>query len=165
MSHLFPRLSIAVLLPLLATGAHADSRMAPMPVKNATYAAECGACHFAYPPQFLPAQSWQKIMSGLDQHFGENAELSPELVQSLTTYLTENAADRGASGNRLANPPLRITELSGFRREHDELPARMVTGNPQVGSFSNCNACHSRAEEGSFREREIRIPGYGRWED
>jgi hypothetical protein len=34
-----------------------------------------------------------------------------------------------------------------------------------VKSFANCNACHTRAAEGSFRERDIRIPGAGKWDD
>ena len=29
----------------------------------------------------------------------------------------------------------------------------------------NCAACHTKADEGSFREGEIRIPGRGRWGD
>ena len=41
----------------------------------------------------------------------------------------------------------------------------MVVNNPRVRSFSNCNACHRYAERGSFNEHEIRIPGYGRYED
>ena len=30
---------------------------------NATYEAECGACHLAYPAGFLPAASWSAIMA------------------------------------------------------------------------------------------------------
>src|SRR5512145_3377199 len=36
---------------------------------------ECGACHIAYPPRFLPAESWREIMIGLDDHFGSDASL------------------------------------------------------------------------------------------
>ena len=61
--------------------------------------------------------------------------------------------------------PLRITELPYFVRKHDEIPERMVSGNEDVGSFSNCNACNQRAESGDFDEDSVRFPGYGRWDD
>lgn len=140
---------------------------------NEKYRKECGSCHLAYPAGLLPARSWQKLMGGLNDHFGDNAELTPELTRELTDYLLANSAD--ASGYRRSEQinrsikadeiPLRITDTAFFRREHHELPARLVKDNAQVKSFSNCNACHQRAEQGSFSEREIRIPGYGRWDD
>lgn len=142
-------------------------------VDNAKYREECGSCHLAYPAGLLPARSWQKLMGGLNNHFGDNAELSPELTQEITDYLVANSAD--ASSYRRSQQitrsvgaeetPLRITDTAFFRREHRELPAKLVKDNPQVKGFSNCNACHQRAEQGSFSEREIRIPGYGRWDD
>jgi hypothetical protein len=49
--------------------------------------------------------------------------------------------------------------------EHDDITSKMVIGNEQVRSFSQCDACHTRAKQGSFREHEIHIPGYGRWDD
>lgn len=139
----------------------------------ATYQKECGACHMAYPAEFLPARSWQKLLSTLDDHFGENAELAAEDVQKLRDYLDANAADH--SDSRIAHrmlqgvdareTPLRISQLSYFVRRHDEVPERMSVGNPDVRSMSRCDACHTRATEGSFSEREIRIPGYKDWED
>lgn len=143
------------------------------PVNNPQYAAECGSCHMAYPPGLLPARSWQKIMAGLVDHFGENAELAPDVAKALSDYLIGNAADhstalRSERITRTLRPdqvPLRITRLPFFAREHREIPARVSTGNPKVKSMSNCNACHTRAAAGSFSEREIRIPGFPRWED
>jgi hypothetical protein len=41
----------------------------------------------------------------------------------------------------------------------------MVTGNPEVVSFSRCETCHRGAEQGDFDEHGVRIPGYGRWDD
>jgi hypothetical protein len=61
--------------------------------------------------------------------------------------------------------PLRISEVCYIAHEPDELPARMVTENPQVKSLSHCHACHRRAEAGSFGEHAIHIFGYGHWED
>lgn len=143
------------------------------PVDNAEYAAECGSCHMAYPPGLLPARSWRKLMAGLDEHFGDNAELDAATRESLTDYLVANSAD-GSPYRRsrkvmrslpASAVPLRITELPYFRHEHDEIPGRMVVSNPEVGSLSNCIACHRSAERGSFSERDIRIPGVGRWDD
>jgi hypothetical protein len=61
--------------------------------------------------------------------------------------------------------PLRITETGSFMKEHDEIPKKMVTGNPEVKSFSNCQACHRDADKGLFDEHTVSIPGYGVWED
>ena len=151
----------------------AGGRPTVVPVNNPQYAEECGSCHMAYPPGLLPARSWQKIMAGLDNHFGENAELTPDVAKTLNDYLVANAADhsvalRSERITRTLQPdqvPMRITELPFFAREHRKIPARISTDNPKVKSMSNCNACHSRAAAGSFTEREIRIPGYPGWED
>ncbi len=129
-------------------------------MSNPVYQAECGSCHMAYPPGLLSSASWSKIMTNLDDHFGENAELDSETLNTLNDFLMSNSADTDAT-----NPPLRITETAYFKRKHRELPARMVTDNPKVGNFSQCNACHAQAEKGYFDEDNIRIPGYGRWDD
>ncbi len=141
------------------------------PVENALYREECGSCHMAYPPGLLPALSWERIMATLDDHFGENAELDEETRARLLNYLLDHSAGRidYRLSNRLVRGlrqvPLRITDLPYFRHEHREIPPRLVTGNPRVRSFSNCNACHLHAEQGFFGEHDIHIPGYGRHED
>jgi len=142
------------------------------PVLSAPYQEECGGCHFAYQPGLLPAASWQRIMDGLADHFGENAELDQETAVQLRAYLIANAADRVGTGRSpgIANSlrgsaPLRFTETTYFRRQHHEIPARAVKDNPEVGSFSRCDACHTGAAEGSYDEHGVRIPGFGRWED
>lgn len=142
-------------------------------VTDTVYREECGSCHMAYSPALLPASSWMKMMSGLENHFGDNAELDAETERSITDLLLANSADRSdyrraRKFNRaihVSDAPLRISETPYFLHEHDEIPGRMVTGNPEVKSFSHCNACHTRAEQGSFNEHDIRIPGYGRWDD
>ena len=136
------------------------------------YVAECGSCHFPYQAQLLPPQSWESIMSDLENHFGENAELSAEQNARITGYLLDNSAPANRLGLRRhgsrrdeETPPLRITETYRFRHEHDELPRRLVEDNPDVRSFSNCDSCHTDALRGSFNEHRIHIPGYGRWDD
>ena len=142
-------------------------------VNNPVYKEECGSCHMAYPPGLLFSESWKKIMSGLDDHFGDNAELDASRHQAISEFLLANSADSSdyrrsrkfMQGMNEDNIPVRISETPYFKHEHDEIPARMVTGNPEVKSFSHCNACHVKAERGSFNEHYIRIPGYGRWDD
>lgn len=141
---------------------------------NADYQSECGSCHMAYPAALLPADSWHALMGNLADHFGENAELMPETAGKIEAYLTANAADKRrtwASARMLRNldgdkqTVLRITELPYFKAKHHEVPARMVQDNPKVRSFSNCNACHQKAEQGVFDEDTVSIPGYGRVDD
>lgn len=143
------------------------------PATDPAYLSECGECHMAYAPGLLPARSWRAIMNGLDDHFGDNAELDADMHSQLLDYLTQHSADHADSprsrkiARQLAadDAPLRISELPFFRHEHDEVRPDLVRDNPEVGSFSHCGACHRRADNGSFREREIDIPGHGRWED
>jgi len=140
-------------------------------VKNDLYVAECASCHMAYPPGLLPTRSWQKMMTTLNKHFGEDASLDAASVTELTRYLTDNSHTTARYTQRMQRnlpadqTPLRITELDYFKHHHAELPPRLHRDNPKVGSLSNCIACHSNAEKASFREREINIPGYGRWDD
>jgi len=139
-----------------------------------TYSEECSACHLAYPPQLLPSRSWNAILDGLDDHFGENAELMPVTLDEVSAYLQSHAADVGNSrlgkkalrGLKDSDTPLRITKLPFYIRQHDEVPDKYVTGNPQVGSFSQCQACHGKAsEQGIFNEDTVKIPGVKRWDD
>ena len=143
------------------------------PVINPQYLEECGSCHFPYQPGLLPARSWIKVMAGLENHFGENAELPAEEAKSLTDYLVKNAADHANYKrskkimNSLSpgNAPLRVSETPYFIKKHNELSRKMVQDNPEVGSLSRCGACHTKANTGSFSETEIQIPGFGGWEE
>lgn len=143
------------------------------PADNHLYREECGACHFAYQPGLLPAASWERIMAGLADHFGDDAQLPAEQATVIARYLAAHAAGGAghsrsqsfAAGAGNGATPLRITETRYFLRKHDEIPARMVTSNPDVGSFSRCDACHRGADRGSYDEHQIDIPNYGRWDD
>lgn len=143
------------------------------PVTHQLYATECGTCHFAYQPGWLPARSWKHLMNTLDDHFGENAELDDTTRNKITEYLVANAADRKPNRQsqrilrslRNGKPTLRISELLYIRREHHEIPRRMIEDNPKVGSRSNCQACHTQADKGYFDEHGVIIPRYGPWED
>ena len=143
------------------------------PVADAKYRALCGECHMAYQPGLLPAASWQRVMDGLGDHFGDDAQLAPADAEAIRDYLAANAADRAASRrsrgfSRVGAPgdaPLRITETRYFLGKHDEVPERLVRDNAEVRSLANCPACHQQADAGSYNEDDVRIPGVGRWDD
>lgn len=134
------------------------------------YSFECGACHMPYPAQLLPKAGWQRILGSLDDHFGEDATLTKTPVAEIEAYLLANAADSENAGkfsNLLRGlktaDPIRITELPYYKHKHDEIDSkRMVLNNPDVGSFSECNACHDKAKEGTFDEHTVKIPNFNK---
>ena len=144
----------ACVLALLAGPVLADSHAYPL--TNAAYRTECASCHVAYPPQLLPAESWQAIMDGLHRHFGSDASLDAQAAEEIRAYLAANAGRR-ASPLRAANSPPRITQTRWFVREHDEVPASLWKRDA-VKSPANCGACHTRAEHGDYSERTLRLP-------
>ncbi|HPY39173.1 MAG TPA: diheme cytochrome c [Thiolinea sp.] len=133
---------------------HAGS-MQGVRASNATWKAECSACHMAYPPGLLPASSWQAMMGSLDKHFGTDASLDETALKEILPFLEANAAPEPKKA--IAEPVLRITETSWFKRQHDEISSA-TWKNPKIKSASNCIACHSQAEQGSFDEDSVRIP-------
>lgn len=122
--------------------------------QNTQWEAECGSCHIAYPPRLLPASAWRRIMSGLDQHFGTDASLDSGSAAQIGAFLEQHAG-RGKRARGVQTR--RITESEWFRREHDEVLAAAWTL-PGVRTPANCAACHTTAEQGDFRERNIRVP-------
>ena len=122
---------------------------------NAKWQKECSACHIAYAPGLLPAESWRKVMGGLDKHFDSDASLTAEENKEITDFLVNNASNRW----RATTAPLRISETAWFKRKHDsrEVPPA-VWKNPLVKSSANCQACHTQAERGDFSERNIKVP-------
>jgi hypothetical protein len=122
---------------------------------NAKWKQECSTCHIAYSPGLLPAESWRKVMAGLDKHFGSDASLDAQENKEITAFLVDNASNRWNA----PTAPLRITESAWFKSKHDSHEiSPSVWKNPKVKSPANCAACHTQAESGSFREREIRMP-------
>lgn len=134
-------------------------------VTNAKWAAECASCHMLYHPGLLPEKSWNKMMTGLDKHFGENASLDAATQAEITRFLALNSADK--SDNRRSSrinqsiaanaAPLRITETRYFTAKHDEVSTATFK-RKSIGSASNCVACHKGAEKGDFSESQIKIP-------
>ncbi len=158
MTHFFKPRSLVLAFGLSFAAyslAYADkSRLLPsnMPV---AYAQECAACHTAYPPGMLPARSWQRVMTGLDKHFGTDASLDPAMVKQLSTWLQAHA---GTYKRVAEEPPQdRITRSAWFVREHRKIePA--VWKHASVRSAANCAACHSAADQGDYGERSLQVP-------
>ncbi len=122
---------------------------------NAKFQQECSACHIAYAPGLLPAESWRKMMAGLDKHFGSDASLDAKDNKEISAYLVKNASNRWGS----QTAPLRITETAWFKRKHDAHEiAPGVWKRASVKSPANCAACHPKAERGDFNEHDIEIP-------
>ena len=125
-------------------------------ITNALTFEECSACHMAFQPGFLPERSWREIMATLTDHFGEDASLSADATQEITNYLVANAMDKSKSGQRFlrnVSPdfiPLRITEFRWFTHEHGSRRINYANSNPEIGTISNCTACHRGAERGYF---------------
>lgn len=138
------------------------------PVTNSLYLEECGDCHFPYQPGLLPARSWQKMMrdSSLQDHFGEYIVFDDQQIkQQLLNYMITNAADNSSfkrsrkimKSLSYNDAPLSVLKTPYMRREHGEIPKRLIV-QPEIGTLSNCEACHKKASEGNYDDDEIRIP-------
>ena len=156
-----PGLVLAItLLPLVAAAADkygGENRGKPLqPAQvSAKWQQECGSCHIAYAPGLLPAESWRKIMSGLDKHFGDDASLTAQENKEITAFLVANASNRWSA----STAPLRITESQWFKTKHNnkEIPPD-TWKRPSVKSPANCQACHIDAAKADFNENRIKIP-------
>ncbi|MFQ5785056.1 MAG: cytochrome b/b6 domain-containing protein [Alphaproteobacteria bacterium] len=131
---------------------------------NENYRTECGDCHMAFHPSLLPAESWRGLMASLDDHFGEDASLEPDLRDEITQYLTAHASENwgteAANYFRRVSPeaPWQITATPYWVRKHHEVKNSRFA-NPKVRSKSNCVACHSDAASGRFDDQNIHMPG------
>lgn len=119
------------------------------------YRQECASCHVAYPRALLPVDSWQRIMAGLTRHYGTDASLDADQVQTIGQWL------KGQAGTftkvRDVPPEDRISRSDWFVREHRGV-APEVWQLASVKSPAQCGACHTQADQGRFNERELRTP-------
>ena len=143
---------VAVCLSLPST--HADGSRMPAKILP-SYTAECAACHTAYPPGMLPAPSWQRIMKGLDQHYGSDASLDAKTVAEIGQWLQTHA---GTYKRVAEEPPQdRLTKSVWFERKHRKIePA--VWQLASVKSAANCAACHTGTEQGFFDDHHLQRP-------
>ncbi len=164
-------LLLAIVLPgLLPLAAHADKLSAHLNAPP-TFQAECGSCHVAFPPELLAADDWKRVMASLDKHYGDNASLDEPTRKTIEAFLVRyagRAAKVSAGGTALNGDLPRMTTTPWFKREHREVAAADWT-HAKVKTAANCEACHTQAAEGSYREREIVMPAGKnagrRWKD
>ncbi len=133
------------LLVLASALAHGhDASVWNLKEENATWRAECGSCHMAYPPQMLAATDWLLIMSQLDKHFGTDASLEQARRDEITNFLDRNGAGRSSH----TGPGLpRITDSDRFIDKHQSAIRLWRKG--KVKLLSDCLACHAGAAPGS----------------
>ncbi|MFZ0243805.1 MAG: hypothetical protein WAL90_19350, partial [Desulfobacterales bacterium] len=105
-----------------------------------------------------------KILSQLNDHFGEEIEADPDTIKTISDYLKTNGAENSTAkrsvkimkclGNQV---PLRITDIPYIRKKHHELdPA--IFKRKSIGSLANCVACHTTAENGIYDDDDVKIP-------
>jgi cytochrome b len=137
----------------------------PTLANNAQWRDECGSCHAVFHPSLLPARSWQKLMAEQDKHFGTDLALDAPTTSAVLAFLVANAADSQATeaaykiGKSIPpdTTPLRITETPYWIRKHRDISAA-DWANPLVKSKTNCSACHSDADAGTFEDGAMQVP-------
>jgi cytochrome b len=155
--------SVAVAVPAIVWLSSFPAAGVPRSPVDPTYAQECGACHFAYPPSLAPAAVWGGLMDHLDSHFGEDASVDPATAAKLRLWLEENAAERwdtrAAHLFRVRDPaaPMRITLTPAWTHIHRVIPVAVFAARA-VGAKGACDACHHDAASGRFDPQKIAIP-------
>jgi cytochrome b len=135
----------------------------PAMTRNQVWAKECSACHYAFHPSLLPRASWAALMTGLRDHFGEDASLPPAAASEIAAFLQTYAAEGWdtKAARRLsevsAADPLRITAAPFWIRRHRRIAAAIFAA-PTVKAKSNCIACHRDADSGRFDAQAIVLP-------
>jgi len=133
---------------------------------NAQWRDECGSCHAVFYPSLLPTRSWEKMMAEQDKHFGTDLGLDAVTTAAVLKFMTDNSADKhlteAAFKIEQSLPkdatPLRIIETPYWIKKHRDIAAS-DWANPLVKSKNNCAACHSDADDGSFEDGAMQIPG------
>ncbi len=148
---------------LVGYGNALPGRGVPQGRLDPLYVGECGSCHTPYHPSLAPAATWAGIMSGLANHFGENAQLDKAAGEAIALYLAENSAEHFDTlpAHLLRNvdsaDPLRITSAPGWKRLHRKIGAEIFAAKA-VGNSGACAACHADAPSGAFNPAMISIP-------
>jgi len=133
--------------------------------QNALWQESCGECHMAYHPSLLPMRSWQRLLDGQGDHFGEDLFLEPKTVAALREYASRNSAEqvpREVSWRTLhsladGEGPLRITDTPYWQQVHRDID-EAVWKRPSVNGKFNCAACHQDAKQGGFMNGAMRRP-------
>jgi cytochrome b len=131
------------------------------------YHEKCGDCHKAYPPFMLPEQSWNRIISGLDNHFGEkitDANITQAEQNSIRNFLIARSAEHSSKEisfkvlETLGDLyPKSITKTPYWRETHAQIPPETYKRR-SIKDKSNCFACHKDFEYGMMEDTYIKIP-------
>ena len=106
-------------------------------------------------------------MAGQNEHFEPNndLEMDPQTVQAVLKFLVDNAADHHFTEAAYkidrsvptTETPLRITETPYWIGKHRDI-SDAVWKSPRVKRKSNCAACHSDADAGTFEDGAMQLP-------
>ncbi|ANE35575.1 diheme cytochrome c [Campylobacter iguaniorum] len=142
------------------------------PVDNALYTKECASCHFGYQPGLLPSQSWEYIMGSLEDHYGTDASIDENDNKELLAYLVANSSQNAMNYKRSAKITKSLekgvlykslTQIPYLKEKHKDIKPWMIE-QKEVGSLARCAACHKGANKAYFKDKDVEIPNYGRWE-
>jgi hypothetical protein len=163
----FAGVSILLALSWVLSGTAGNSNTpaqdSPNPAAGSVkkYKEFCGQCHLAYPPEFLPSASWERLLGATDDHFGEPLHLDPETKTLLASYLAANGAERSESKKARkileslnGKSPLRLTEVPYLVSKHGKISLEVLK-RPSIGALSHCQACHLSAEKGIFNSKAV----------
>lgn len=123
------------------------------------YTKECGSCHIAYAPYTLPRASWEKMMSELDNHFGDDASLAEEDRVEIEKFLVANSTQEMQtflSSRILKENMLVFSQSELFKRIHRNVSQKTFTS-ANVKSKANCQNCHQNAPDGYFQKSGLKI--------
>lgn len=130
--------------------------------ESALFVKECSSCHILYPPHLLPNKSWRKLMSNLDNHFGDDAWIVPEDNEKILSYLLKNSSENSTRKesfkilNSINNKDIiAISQTSYWKKEHKKIP-KEVFNHSEVKSKANCKACHINIEKGLINNENIK---------
>jgi hypothetical protein len=119
----------------------------------------------AYPPEFLPARSWNRVLGSLQDHFGDSAQLDAATRQRIHDYLVANAADKAQNEHSFAimhslnssEAPLRITATPYIAGIHAAVLDPVWGGNPRPKTLAECSVCHLQAQVGDYTMRKFTV--------
>ncbi len=126
---------------------------------------ECSACHMVYHPSLLPAKNWDRIVSTLEEHYGEDASLDEDSTSEIREWMMAHAAETAdtrasyafAAAQGDGGDPLSITQTEFWKARHAKF-GDAVFSRKGIYSRANCVACHKDAETGLFSPFNIYIP-------
>lgn len=134
--------------------------------KPTLWTEQCGSCHLAFPVQFLPARSWQRMLLEQDKHFGDDLGLSADKLAALRDFTRLGVAEPQWAGMMFQASiaadasTQRITETDFWLHRHRRI-AKERFNSDKVAGKHDCEACHADAWSGIFLPRLIQIPEVG----